>query len=422
MGITAVVLGGDPRDTMRTTDGLFGAGPPGVNFQAATLIPAENAGPIFDIEKSPREPCVGMSIFYLENEKTGQSDDTSDTIWGLYWVLRVVGMKFPQVLTSEWQESAGHSVSVDFENENKEEDNALNEISEEDNALNEIPEEDNALNETSEEDKQLIEDFKFILKKAHEGDMEYQSGLGSLYLKGMEFGETIKKGNKPDYKNALLWLTKAAKQGHDRAQVNLGIMYLSGYGVSKDVELALDLWCKSARQGYVEAQYELGKIYFNGKHVTTDYEQANYWYTKAAEQGHSDAQIKLGLMFSDGQGVTQDDEKAFAWFKIAADQGSDVGQNNIGCCYLDGEGVTQDYEKAFAWFKKSAEQGFCPAQVELGDMCAIGKGVKKSLKDAAYWVNLAHNNSTIMPPQKDEAEKLWDTYELWKYIDEAKKL
>ena len=37
-----------------------------------------------------------------------------------------------------------------------------------------------------------------------------------------------------DYKEAIKWYRRAAEQGNDRAQYNLGLMYDGGYGVPQD--------------------------------------------------------------------------------------------------------------------------------------------------------------------------------------------
>ena len=110
IAMTAVVLGDLPSSTKLEIQGLFSAGPQGGNFQAATLVPAESAAPIFDKEKFPKEPCVGMSMFHLENETPEQFADMNDAIWGLYWVFSIVKITFPKVGEKEWLENNGYSL------------------------------------------------------------------------------------------------------------------------------------------------------------------------------------------------------------------------------------------------------------------------------------------------------------------------
>lgn len=46
------------------------------------------------------------------------------------------------------------------------------------------------------------------------------------------------KGVEQDYKQAYSWFLKAAEQGFDKAQQNLGIMYKKGMGIEKNLEKA----------------------------------------------------------------------------------------------------------------------------------------------------------------------------------------
>jgi TPR repeat protein len=418
IAMTAVVLGDLPLDTKLEIKGMFGAGPRGVNFQAATLIPAKNAPPIFDKENFPKEPCVGMSMFYLENEPSSQYEVTSDTLSGLHLVFGIIQITFPKVRDKEWLDSVGHSVSID---EYKEEiDEYKEEIDEYKEEIDEYKEEEVPKHIVKEKDKEWTEELTSFHKKAFEGDKEAQGALGWFYFNLKEKKDKESVSTDEYYEKAVFFLTEAAKQGHDEAQVNLGKMYLWGTGVDKDVKLTIDWWCKSAKQGYDEAEYQLGLIYLKDEHVTQDYEQAIYWFTRAAEQGHANAQVELGLMFHLGQAIAQDYEKALTWFKKAAEQGDSFGQNNVGSLYRDGEGIAVDYEKAFVWFNKAAEQKNVFAQHSLGEMYLDGLGVKKSLKDAAYWLNMTRNNpdkDTLTEDDLDQLEKLWKKYELWKYIE-----
>jgi len=104
LAMTAVVLGDLPLGTKfeinkNLLTGLpdLGQGPKGTYFQAATLIPAENAQPIFDKVKVPKEPNVGISMLHLESET-------------LYWVFCVVKIFFPKVGEKGWIENNGYSL------------------------------------------------------------------------------------------------------------------------------------------------------------------------------------------------------------------------------------------------------------------------------------------------------------------------
>jgi TPR repeat protein len=87
-----------------------------------------------------------------------------------------------------------------------------------------------------------------------------------------------------NYQNAIDQYRKAAENGYMVAQSNLGWMYLTGLGVSRDYAKALAWYRKAAEQGDVSAQTNLGSMYYEGKGVSQDYREALTWYRKAAEQ------------------------------------------------------------------------------------------------------------------------------------------
>ncbi len=125
---------------------------------------------------------------------------------------------------------------------------------------------------------------------AEKGDVEAQFKLGKIYGFGW-------KGVPKDYKQAIYWFEKAAKQGHVKSQSYLGVMYFDGQGVKKDYEQAIFWFEKAAKQGDVEAQFNLGYMYFYGQGVKKDYEQAIFWTKAAQAQGHADAKHNLNEIY-----------------------------------------------------------------------------------------------------------------------------
>ena len=57
------------------------------------------------------------------------------------------------------------------------------------------------------------------------------------------------EGVKQNYSKAREWFEKAAKQGHARAQFNLGFMYANGSGVEQSDSLAMRWYGRAAAQG-----------------------------------------------------------------------------------------------------------------------------------------------------------------------------
>ena len=154
--------------------------------------------------------------------------------------------------------------------------------------------------------------------------------------------------------------------GTRNAQYNLGVMYKNGHGVDVNYKKAIEWYEKAAKQGDANAQYNLGVMYHHGHGVDVNYKKAIEWYEKAAKQGYADAQYNLGLMYHHGQGVDVNYKKAIEWYEKAAEQGDAQAQYNLGIMYDHGQGVDVNYKKAIEWYEKAAEQGLASAQYNLG--------------------------------------------------------
>jgi TPR repeat protein len=94
-------------------------------------------------------------------------------------------------------------------------------------------------------------------------------------------------------------------------------MYDKGLGVAQDSKLAVEWYRKAAEQGNDAGQTNLGTAYGQGIGVPQDFREAAKWLLKAAEQGDTLAQIKLGLAYSEGRGVPQDYVEAHKWVNLA---------------------------------------------------------------------------------------------------------
>jgi len=66
-------------------------------------------------------------------------------------------------------------------------------------------------------------------------------------------------------------------------------MYEKGLGVPQDYRKALEWYTKAAKQGNMNGQMNLGLMYEHGRAVKQDYAAAYDWYQKAAQQGNADA-------------------------------------------------------------------------------------------------------------------------------------
>ena len=251
---------------------------------------------------------------------------------------------------------------------------------------------------------------KQLLESSQEGDLESQYELSCYYLDH----ETDNDGRK-----AVFWLDIASKNGSDKAQWLLGMLYHNGVFVDQSDTKAFNLFKKSAEQGNPKGQLCLGYSYCYSIGVGGSYNDAFMWFLKAAEQGDAEAEYALGLAHYTGNGAEKSPIKAFNWFLKAAEQGYTNAQLMVGLAYYRAEGTVWSTEKAFNWFLKAAEQGNYIAQYWVGYCYHHEEGVKLSIDDALHYYSLA-----------EEQCYAWASYEMgqiYRYrqdgnasVDEAK--
>lgn len=158
-----------------------------------------------------------------------------------------------------------------------------------------------------------------LRRAADQGTPEAQFQLGIRYYNG-------ESGVVNDETQAFYWFSKAAEQGHRRAQHNLGFMYKLGIGVEKDEVQAASWYKKAAEQGYHRAQTNLGFMYQYGKGVDKDEAQAAFWFAKAAAQGNKNALLEMSELYYTGTGVPESYVDAYVFLTLYKSKGVDDGR------------------------------------------------------------------------------------------------
>jgi len=125
-------------------------------------------------------------------------------------------------------------------------------------------------------------------------------------------------------------------------------MYRMGSGVKQDDAEAMHWYRKAADQGNDLGQYNVGLIYERSRSLQ-DLRQSAYWYQKAAEQGVADAQLNLGMLYSSGKGVPADAVRALQLFQMAANQGNGHAQYELADRFARGAGIDPDLARAYQW-------------------------------------------------------------------------
>lgn len=122
---------------------------------------------------------------------------------------------------------------------------------------------------------------------AEQGCDEAQSNLGRCYLLGNGVDADVEKG--------VEWIKKAAEQNYSSALFFLAVLTEAGEGgLQQNDEEAFKLYLKAAEQGCEEANMELGRCYEEGIGVKQDLKKAAHYYEDAMKVGLDGAWEALG--------------------------------------------------------------------------------------------------------------------------------
>lgn len=186
-----------------------------------------------------------------------------------------------------------------------------------------------------------------------------------------------------DYAQALRVWRPMAEQGDPAAQLNLGLAYLLGRGVSADENEAVAWFRKAADQGFAPAQSSLAQYY--GSFVDgerRDLKRALEWFRKAADQGFAPAEYAMCTSYLGNDLTVKDDVLALKWCQLAGEQGHTRAQHELGQIYGEGRGVPVDKVKALSWLQRAAEK-------------RVGRGARRHR--AVGWARSLHRNAERLP-------------------------
>ena len=249
--------------------------------------------------------------------------------------------------------------------------------------------------------------------------------LGLVYAQGLA-------GVTRDQTRAAQLFEQAANAGLSRAQLNLGVLYVRGQGVPRDLVRARGWLEKAAASNDPYALYALGRAMEESEGAArSDPARAADLYRRAAELGHPLAALRYGLALADGEGIKQDAtgaqrwlmvaqkdgvpeaalalgditararnprdkaanqkilESAVAWYRVAADAGVPSAQFKLANAYATGSGVGRDIGQAIGWYGRAAQQGLPEAQLALGLLLIGGAGGTTDAVEGYKWLLLA---------------------------------
>jgi TPR repeat protein len=114
------------------------------------------------------------------------------------------------------------------------------------------------------------------------------------------------------------------------------------------VAQGVSLLTEAAESGQVKAQTTLGLLYVQGDLVERDLGRSFHYFQAASEGGDEDGIIGLGMSYLNGYGCQKDGAKAVELFELAASMGSAQAQFNAAWHYQVGAHVDVDHDRAIA--------------------------------------------------------------------------
>lgn len=191
--------------------------------------------------------------------------------------------------------------------------------------------------------EEAMSDLRSNLKRLEEKSMEAQSLMESA----------IAAYDRKEYSVAKsIWEPLSAT--NTDAMVNLGTMYVKGYGVERNISVAFTLFERAAAYGHETASFYMGGMYENGIGVMSDKAEAIRYYTTAAEANMPTAQLKLALLLRDEDALT-----SMKWMIRAAHAGE--AQAHSLLTYVSNMSQANDINVAFRMMDESSQR----AKVEM---------------------------------------------------------
>ena len=264
----------------------------------------------------------------------------------------------------------------------------------------------------------LHQEGKEVIKSHQEAIRWFRLARKNGYSKGdSEIAENIVNPPRPEYSENLL---KKARSGDSTSELDLGLAYYNGNGISPN-PLEAEKWLLvSANKNNATAQRTLAQLYAdnhfpqeNRYNLLGDTDEAEAWLKQAARGGNENAQKLLGLISITHNKQTDE-------FTTVA-----VPRELLEPLVMKGDPIAKEalviLRKRWAYpyseeLVKEAKDGIPKAQFDLGYAYFCGKGVDKDLLKAAEWFKSAFKNG-----ESSSAMQLTRIYRALRNNDEESK-
>ena len=201
-----------------------------------------------------------------------------------------------------------------------------------------------------------------------------------------------------DSAGAMMCLATAADLGSVEAEVSVGLAYLSGAGVPRNLAAAASWLTRAAANGHGRAQVLAASLCLQGYKPRPggfsadetpgqpDIAGAYAWAQLAADNGEADGQALLGFLLTSGPASLQDKAAALKWYRDGVAGGSSQACLGLALLLLENG---QPVGEAAQLIRRAAQARLPLAMYLLGDMLEHGHGVDRDPKEATRWFSNA---------------------------------
>lgn len=226
--------------------------------------------------------------------------------------------------------------------------------------------------------------LELINKSATQGLTVAQCSLGWHY----GYGNGVTKS----FDTARQWFEKAIEQGDHFAMRNFGVLL----STEKKYDEALAMYQRAAAGGEIHSLTDLGRMYVSGTGVTKNSTVGLEWLLRGATAGDKEAQWLYGRRLFYGIDIAEDERVGFSWILKAAENGYVPAMEVIGKAYVQGWGTSHNLDEGLKWLSLGIQKGSVACMTTVGKYFHYGIPMRKE------------NGVTVFLPKKlNEAVRLY---------------
>jgi len=148
-----------------------------------------------------------------------------------------------------------------------------------------------------------------------------------------------------NYGTAVYWFQQGAAENNGMSLYNLGLAFLNGFCVEKNVEIAFDYFRKSSLVGFSDGVRQIGRMCRDGVGVEVNLVESFNHFASPLLLDDEEGQIDLAMMYSYGRGCVKNVRRAI---EIVSKLSLDSAE--VKACLMDinereGETIMIDYVK-----------------------------------------------------------------------------